>query len=51
MREQECWRPQLISWRLNSILNFVLFSDDSLDEGAGVLEATADDQMETELHS
>ncbi len=31
-----------------------LFSDESLDEedeGAGVLEATADDQLETEHHS
>ncbi len=45
----------MIRWRLNSTLNLVLFSesDESLDEedeGAGVLEATAD-QLETELHS
>ncbi len=50
MRELECWRTQLISWRLNSTLNLVLFSDESLDEedeGAGVLEDTAD-QLEAE---
>jgi hypothetical protein len=44
----------MISWRLNSTLNLVLFSDESLDEedeGAGVLEATAFDQLETELRS
>jgi hypothetical protein len=55
MRELECWRPQLlISWRLNSAHNLVLFSDESLDEedeGSGVLEDTANDQLETELHS
>ncbi len=54
MRGQECWRPQLTSWRLNSTLNLVLFSDESLDEedeGSGVLEDTANDQLETELHS
>ncbi len=48
------WRTQLISWRLNSTLNLVLFSYESLDEedeGAGVLEDTADDQLEAELHS
>jgi hypothetical protein len=50
MREQECWKTQLISWRLNSTLNLLFFSDESLDEedeGAGVLEDTAD-QLEAE---
>jgi hypothetical protein len=44
----------MISWRLNTTHYLVLFSDESLDEedkGAGMLEATADDQLETELHS